>query len=526
MGIEIGNKARARILEGANTLAKTVAVTFGPMGGNTIIDRFAGLLSTRDGVTVAREIELPDPLANQGCQILKQACIRVNDEVGDGTSQTAILAAQMLKLGHKLVAAGYSPKDIIKDLKTALDVALDILPEYAIPVESQEQIEQVAALASNQDIEISQILAEAVMAVGKDGLVVIEDGQGLESSLELKEGMEIDSGMGISSQHFADDKEKLTRTMIAPLIAVINAHLRTINDIQDLLETASQWPQNELLLICRSISGEALSTMVLNHTQGVVKSCVVEAPGIDYKRPDLLSDIAALTGAVFVDSMSGYDHKAWDAEWFGSVKQAVISQKNTILEAYDESRLLIEDRIEWLQGELRNSVSDYDRDQIYKRMARLSGGMALIKVGGATEAELKDRRARVEDALGAVQAALKEGLVPGGGSIYITLAKDIENQLEKSPGRDLFIEALTKPLEVIANNAQAPYGGKAVVHEALSKNTPWYGWDANTGGFRNLLEYPAIADPTLVSRMALESAVSVASILLTVEASIWSEKDR
>jgi len=522
--IEIGIGTRERILKGALTLAKTVAVTFGPMGRNAIIDRFAGLLSTRDGVTVAREIDLPDALANQGCQLLKQACIKVNDEVGDGTTQTAILAAEILREGHRMIVAGFHPDELIRGMKAATESAVAAIWEMATPVETQEQIQQVAFLASNRDEEIAHLLADAVMAAGKDGLVVIEDGQGVDSSLEFKEGFEIDGGM--VSQHFVDDAEKMTRTMNAPLVAVVNAHLRTVDDVRDLMETASQWKQNELLIFCRSCQGDALTTLILNHKKQVVKSCVVEAPGIDFRRPEVLRDIAALAGATFVDPEAGFNHKIWQEEWFGGIRKATICHKSGLLEGYPESKNTLVERIQWLKGQEAESTSDYDRDQLRKRIARLSGGLTILKVGGVTEAEMKDRRARVEDALGAVKAALRGGLVPGGGMAYVSAIPAIlECPAEggERAGWGIIERILKKPLTILANNAAQE--GSAVAARMVNTPDPWTGWDVLRGEVRDFHQDPSIVDPALVPVTALESALSVAMTLLTVEASIFSPKE-
>jgi len=522
--VKIGMEPRSQILEGALLLAKTVGVTFGPMGRNAIIDRFAGLLSTRDGVTVAREIDLPNALANQGCQILKQACIKVNDEVGDGTTQTALLAAEMLREGHRLIVAGFHPDDLIRGMHSALIQASDAIEGLAIPVETQEQIREIAFLSSNRDEEIARLLAEAVMAVGRDGLVVIEDGQGIASSLEFKEGMEIESGM--ASTCFADDFEHLTRTMNAPLVAVINAHLRTMDDVREVMETASQWPQNELLLFCRSIDGEAQATMALNLTHRIVKSCPVAAPGIDFRRPDILADIAALAGTTMIDPAAGFDHQKWNAEWFGSLRKATIGQKTSLLEGYSESEAPVAERIQWLKGQEAEATSDYDRDQLRQRIAKLSGGLAILKVGGATEAELKDRRARVEDALSAVKAALKGGVVPGGGMAYIRASAKLETCPLKEPGElagwNLVKKTLLRPLEVLAENAGQI--GPVAVANVLDKSE-WTGWDVLKGCVRDLQQDPSIMDPVLVALAALQSAGSVATTLLTVEASVYSTSD-
>jgi len=521
--LTFGLDARKRLLRGALELARVVSVTYGPAGRNCLLDRMAGLMSTRDGVTVAREVVLPDPVANQGAQILKEACLTVNNEVGDGTTTVAVLAAEMVREGHKKVAAGMDPNQMVRGMNAAAQRAIEFIEGFANSIHTQDQIENVALLASNGDTEVAKNMAEAIMAVGKDGTVSIEDGQTLETVLEFKEGMEIDRGPA-SSAFLADRTERVMET---PLVAVCNVRLRTIEDVRDILETASQWPQHELVIVAQDIAGDALNAMTLNDVKGVVKSVGIIAPGTLYRREDYLQDIAAMSGADFVDNIAGYDHRTWDPEWFGSFRRATIKSKTCTFLALDEAHETIEARIRHLRGQEATCTSDYDRDRMKERLSKLSGGMAILKIGGATEAEMKDRRARVEDALGAVRAAVRGGVVPGGGVIYLWAHEDLmtapsEDMKEYQPawaaGWACVARALRSPLCTIARNAG--FTANLIADEVLRRNQTSdevVFFDAKSG---NIGPRADIIDPTLVAVSVIRAAVSVATVLLTCEASI------
>jgi len=541
-----GVKAREALLQGAKTLADAVSVTYGAHGRTVMLDRPQGLLATRDGVTVAREVDLPDPVENLGAQILKEACTTVNDQVGDGTTTTAVLAAALLTEGHKLVVAGFAPMPLSLGMQEAMATACGILEELAVPVAGQEGIQTVALLASNGDEEIAKHMADACMAVGKDGSIIIEDGHGLETTLELKEGMEIERGAATTSFFTGG---KLERTMEGPLVAVINKHLRTVEDVTDLLEVASQFKPRELLLIVDHIDGPALTTLVLNNSQNVVLSCAVVAPGFGPHKADYLRDIAALAGATFVDPAAGYDIEHWDPEWFGAFRQANIESKTSTFTAYEDNHEDLDKYVNALRQQTTQGTSDYDRDRVKERLAKLAGGLAIIRVGGVTEPAMKERRARVEDALGAVRAALKGGLVPGAGTALVIVAAGLENAFIRESARasedymagwNAFRRAILAPVGVLARNAGVEAGfatelvkeanpvGNWVSNEDDSERRyagEWLGWDTKAGSIRNLRESPMIVDPALVVISAIRAATSVASTLLTVEVAL-TLKDR
>lgn len=522
--IHFGSEARDKLLEGARILAECVGVTYGPGGRIVMLDRSYGTLATKDGVTVAREIEVEDPVMNLGCQILKGACIKVNDLVGDGTTSTAIISEAILREGHKLITAGMDPVSMLRGMKAASDVCMDFISSVAIPVEDQEVLERVAMIASNGDEEVSSKMAEACMAVGKDGTLTIEDGNSIGIDLVFKEGMEIDRG--VASNHLLKGQNE--RTIEGPLVAVIGADLRTVDDIKDVMEVASQWPDHELLIIAESIDGDALKTVVMNDSAGVMKAVAVNSPGFHEKKKDILKDIAALTGADYVDPQIGYKLNEWDAEWFGGLRKATMHEKKSVFVAYDEAEELVEDRIREIKAEKQLAKSEYDRDKINERIAKLSGGLCVMLVGGYTETEMKERRARIEDALGSVQAALRSGVVPGAGSTYMACSHILQtteipegNPSFKS-GWQILSRALQRPLEVLAKNAgyRSEYTAEKLLDSFTQTEDYWTGWDAKTGGLRDLRDGDLVVDPQEVAMSVIETCVSASGTLLTVEASL------
>lgn len=520
-----GQEARQRLLHGAQVLAKAVSLTYGPCGRTVMLDRAAGLLATKDGVTVAREINLSDPVADLGCEILKVACVKVNDDAGDGTTSTAIIAAAVLEEGFKVIAANLDPMQVSRGVMAASRAAVSVIEDMAEPVESQELLERVAMIASNGDEVVSAKMAEACMAVGRDGTLTIEDGKSVGIELVFKEGMEIERGA--ASGVFL--RNELERTLEAPLVAVIGATLKTVEDVQDIMEVASQWPKNHLLVFAEGIEGDALVTMTMNDSRDVMKCIAVPSPGFHTKKKDYLRDIAALAGADYIDPDMGSDFRSWDAEWFGSLRSATIRAKSSTLVAFDEASEVIQERIAVVRAEMAGMSSEYDIDRCNERIAKLSGGLCIMQVGGVTESEMRERRARIEDALGAVRAALEEGVIPGAGSSYLVASSVIlacvpqEEDLSWQTGWKIMGKALQRPLWTLAENAGYP--GSATVHGLLEKlsddeTSPWLGWDANTGGLRDLTEEPQVIDPTAVVRSVIEASASVAATLLTVETSI------
>jgi chaperonin GroEL len=522
--VHSGSEARRKLLAGAHTLAKCVGITYGPGGRIVMLDRPHGLLATKDGVTVAREIEVEDPVENLGCSILKTACIKVNDEVGDGTTSTAVISEAILREGQKLIEAGAAPIQLQRGLQAAAQHCYEFISTLAVPVEDQATLERVAMIASNGDEEVSEKMAEGCMAVGKDGTLTIEDGNTIGITLIFKEGMEIDRG--VASNHLLKGQNE--RIIEGPLVAVVGQDLRTVEDIKDLMEVASQWPDNELLIIAQHIDGDALKTVVMNDNAGVMRCVAINAPGFQDRKKDSLKDIAALTGADYVDPLLGYDIKKWNPEWFGGLRKATIEAKKSIFVAYDEAEEGIEARIAEVKAEKLHARSEYDRDKINERLAKLSGGLCIMQVGGYTESEMKERRARIEDALGSVQAALRTGVVPGAGSTYLACSHSLaqvdlsDKELDFQSGWKVLMRALQRPLQVLVSNAggRADYMIDRLLAEFKETGDFWTGWDVKNGGTRNLAEGDLVVDPQAVSLNVIEAAVSAAGTLLTVEASL------
>ena len=505
MSILHGTAARTKLLRGAVALSRAVAVTYGPGGRTALIQRFSGHLSTKDGLTVAQEMSLSDPVENLGCQLMKQACLKVNKDCGDGTTSTAIIAGALLREGHKRIVAGQHPREVVKEIEDAARVACSLVRGCSRSVNTQAELNRVAFTACNGDAEIAEHLAEACMAVGKDGTVSIVDGIRTDTVLELKDGMEFDRGA--ASHAFLNGE--VERVLEGALVAVVPALLHSVESVVSMLEEATQWPQNPLLIFSTSVAGAALQTLLLNSapanapTKGV-GNCAVEAPGMPHQKLDNLKDIAALTRATVVDPAAGMDITHWKPEWFGTVRRATISKTKTLLEAYPETRDSIEVRMGELRGEIARTLPGFEQDQLQERLGRLSGGVALLRVGGVTEAARKERRARIEDALGAVQCALRGGVVPGGASTYSWVA----GQLDPGPMQT----ALQKPLQTLLRNAG--------VQVPLQEAPQGFGWDSDQKMFRDLLQDPLIVDPTDVVESAIKAAVSVVGTLLLVETSV------
>jgi len=503
--ILFGFEARQRLLSGARQVAKAVATTHGPLGKTTMIQRMSGLITTKDGLTVAREIGLPDPVENMGAKMIQEACFKVNSEAGDGTTATAVLALALMEEGHKEVVSGKAPVMVATEIDSAVDQACKFIRNLSVPVVGRKAIEQIAFIAGNGDAEIARLMADACMAVGKDGTIAIEDGKGVDSSLEFKEGLEIPKGAA-SYVFLGKDTE---RVMEGALIAVISKPLLVLDDVKELLEMASQWPENGLVIFAPTILGEALRTLTLNDSKGVVKNIAVQAPG--YRTTEFLEDVAALSGAVLVNPFAGLNHQVWDSTWFGSLRKATIKSSSSLLEAYDDNSERIRNHVARLKGGL-NHTSDFEKDHLRQRIAKLTGGLAILKVGGVTEAALKERRARVEDILGAVQAALKGGIVPGGGVAFLLASRAL--------GTGIVAKALMSPINSLARHANLP--GSAIY--PAEDSDPWEGWDFIQARKRNLAEHPLVADAALAVEASIRAAGSVARTLVLSSVTI-TKKD-
>ena len=524
--ILFGAENRQRLLAGAEMFSKAVCVTYGPQGRNAILERPMGLLVTKDGVTVAREINLPDPVANMACQTFKEACIRVNDMAGDGTTTAACLSTALLRETVKLVEAGYNPVLMARGVQMATQAAIEaIKTRLALPIETQAQLEKVALIASNGDEETAANLAEAVMAVGKNGTVSIEDGNGVETVLLFKEGMEIDRGA--ASMHFLKNQNE--RVIDGPVVAVIAAQLNTVEDVLDLCEEATTFGGRPLVLFCENIGGEALKTLVMNDSNKDIdfEFVAIVAPGNFDRKKDYLGDIAALAGADLVDPAMGMGWKQWNREWFGGLRTVRVEAKKSTLVAYDEASEVIQERIAEIRAQYQLTTSQFDTDRLNERLAVLEGGLCIMQIGAYTELELKEKRARVEDSLGAVQAALEDGIVPGGGTAYIAAHQMILGQCpedaseEEKAGWKVMEQALLAPLATLAANAglNGQYRVEKLLDERPSDDS-WVGWDAVKNEVRDFEDDFTVIDPTRVAVAVIESAASSASALMTSEASV------
>jgi len=522
--ILFGAENRKRLLHGAQVFARAVCVTYGPQGRNAILDRAAGLLVTKDGVTVAREINLPDPVGNMACQALKEACIRVNDRAGDGTTTAACIAAAILRESIKLVTGGHNPVHMARGIQMAACAAVDAICYMARSIETQGQLEKVALIASNGDAEVAANMAEAVMAVGKNGTVSIEDGNSVETVLVFKEGMEIDRG--VPSMHFL--KDGIERVMDGPIVACIAATLSTVEDVLDLCEEATTFGGRPLVVFCENIQGEALKTMVMNDTStdNSFEFIAIPAPGNFDGKKDYLGDIAALAGADMVDPAQGMSWKKWDSGWFGGLRTVRAKAKLTTLVAHDEAAECVLERIRHIQAQYQHTTSQFDTDRLDERLAVLEGGLCIMQIGAHTEIELKEKRARVEDALGAVQAALEEGIVPGGGTAYLAAYQHIAGQCPPSDvavmaGWQVMEKALLAPLAQLATNAgkNGEYRVEKLLDHRPSPDS-WLGWDAVEDEERDFGEDGSIIDPSRVVVAVIEAAASSAATLMTSEASI------
>jgi chaperonin GroEL len=509
--ILFGLKARSRILAGIEAVEKVVGCTYGPGGRNVILDRAVGLLATKDGYTVSSEVELGQTPESLGCEMLKAACLTVNDQVGDGTTTTAILTAAIIREAHKLAAVGGTDiTQLCKDLKTVGEKVVAYLEGQAVPSDHPETIERVAAIAANEDPEIAAPLAEACLAAGDGGLVRVEDGHSTGIEVIYKDGMEIDHGYE-GEMSWSPENESFE--LDGPIVAVVAKVLQTAEDVRYILEEASQFRPRPILVIAYQIEGQARATLFLNreHLQGWGVRC----PGTKIQQYEILKDLAAMAGAHLVDPSMGEDPKKFRMEWLGSFRKATLFPKKTILEAYEDKSELIEQRVAQLQLEAARTDFEFDRDHLQERIAKLVGGLVLIRVGAFTEYEAKERRGRVEDALNAIRCALETGLLPGGAKAYFSASKILgtENVAER-----ILKEALREPLrKLIANTGEEP----ALIMELLEDAPLWLGYDPHTQELRDFSQGEQVPDPFGVIQAVIRASVSVSSTLLMAECAVY-----
>jgi chaperonin GroEL len=514
--IAFGTEARAKIREGVKKLAAAVKITLGPCGRVVVLEKsFGSPTVTKDGVSVAKEIELEDPFENMGAQMVKEVASKTSTVAGDGTTTATILAESIFDEGLKNITAGANPLHIKRGIDMAVETIVKELQKMSTAVASGKQIEQVATCSANQDAEIGKKLAEAMDKVGKDGVITVEEGQSLETVVELVEGMQFDKGY--LSPHFINKLENMTVVLDKPYILIHEKKISSIKSLVPLLEKVARQGK-PLLVIAEEIEGEALATLVVNKLRGVLQCAAVKAPGFGDRRKALLSDIAVLTGGQAIFEDLGIDIENLELNMLGRAKQITIDKDNTtIIEGAGKTEE-IKGRIEQIKAEIEKSTSDYDIEKLQERLAKLSGGVAMIKVGAATEAEMKEKKARVEDALHACRAAVEEGILPGGGVAMLRTLPALEKikaQGDEKVGVDIVRRAIVAPIKQIAVNAGLD--GSIVAQRVMENSDKNFGYDALRKEYGDMIDFGVIV-PTKVERIALQNGASIASLLLTTDA--------
>jgi len=516
--VKFHDSARARIVKGVNMLADAVKVTLGPKGRNVVIERsFGAPTITKDGVSVAKEIELKDRFENMGAQIVKQVASKTADVAGDGTTTATVLAQAIVQEGMKHVAAGMNPMDLKRGIDKAVAAVLDELRKLSKPISTNREIAQVGSISANADEAIGKIIADAMEKVGKEGVITVEDGKSLENELDVVEGMQFDRGY--VSPYFINDPEKQAAYLDDALILLHDKKISNIRDLLPVLEATSK-AGKPLLIVAEDIDGEALATLVVNAMRGILKVAAVKAPGFGDRRKAMLEDIAILTGATVISEETGKQLQKASLEDLGSAKRVEVRKEDTIIidGAGDQER--IEARVKSIRTQIEETTSDYDREKLQERVAKLAGGVAVIKVGAATEVEMKEKKDRVDDALHATRAAVEEGIVPGGG-VALLRARSTATSLkgansDQDAGIQIVLRALEAPLRVIASNAGDE---PSVVIAKVLEGKGNFGYNAATGEYGDLVE-AGVVDPTKVTRTALQNAASIAGLILTTDATV------
>src|SRR5579862_6229326 len=517
--IVYAENSRQAILRGVNQLADAVKVTLGPKGRNVVLEKkFGGPTITKDGVTVAKEIELKDPLENMGAQMVREVASKTSDVAGDGTTTATILAQAIYREGVKAVTAGANPMAVKRGIDKAVEVAVAEIKKLSKPV-SGDMIAQVGSISANTDPTIGNIIAEAMQKVGKDGVITVEESKTLETQLEVVEGMQFDRGY--LSPYFVTDPDRMEASLEDPYILIYEKKISSMKDLLPLLEQVAR-SGKPLVIIAEDVDGEALATLVVNKLRGTLNVAAVKAPGFGDRRKAMLGDIAILTGGNAITEDLGLKLENLKIEDLGKAKRVTIDKDNTtIVEGRGQSKA-IEGRVKEIRSQIEKTTSDYDREKLQERLAKLVGGVAVIKVGAATETEMKEKKARVEDAMHATRAAVEEGIVPGGGVALVRCEKDVEEliknlQGDEKIGAQIVRRALEEPLRQIVGNAGEE--GAVVVGKILDSKDPHFGYNAQTGVFEDLVK-AGVIDPTKVTRTALQNAASIAGLMLTTEAMV------
>jgi len=522
--LHFNSDARAALKRGVDQLAEAVKVTLGPKGRNVVIDKkFGAPTVTKDGVTVAKEIELSDPLENMGAQMVKEVATKTSDLAGDGTTTATVLAQAIFREGLKNVTSGVNPMALKRGIDAAVSAIVDELKKMSVPTKGKKEIAQVGSISANNDKEIGDLIAEAMEKVGKDGVITVEEAKGLETTLETVEGMQFDRGY--LSPYFVTDPEKMEAALEDALILIHDKKISSMKDLLPILEKVAQMGK-PLLIIAEDIEGEALATLVVNKLRGTLRVAAVKAPGFGDRRKAMLEDIAYLSGGQVISEELGLKLENAVVTDLGRAKRIVVDKENTTLIDGQGDEEKIKGRIKEIKAAIEKTTSDYDREKLQERLAKLAGGVAVINVGAATESEMKEKKARVEDALHATRAAVEEGIVPGGGVALVRAQKALKTlKLEESDeqiGVDIIRRALEEPMRMIVQNAGGE--GSIVVEKIRQSKETNFGYNALTDEYEDLVA-AGVIDPTKVTRTALQNAASIASLLLTTEAIIVEKKE-
>ncbi|MEO6287100.1 MAG: chaperonin GroEL [Dyadobacter sp.] len=516
-------EARDKIKRGVDTLADAVKVTLGPRGRNVVIDKKFGSPSiTKDGVTVAKEIDLKDPIENMGAQLVKEVASKTADSAGDGTTTATVLAQAIYSIGVKNVAAGANPMDLKRGIDKAVSVIVKDLEKQKKNISTSKEIAQVATISANHDEEIGQMIAEAMEKVGKEGVITVEEARGTETEVKTVEGMQFDRGY--LSPYFVTNTEKMEADLERPYILISEKKVSSMKELLPVLEAVAQTGR-PLLILAEDVDGEALATLVVNKIRGALKVAAVKAPGFGDRRKAMLEDIAIITGGTVISEERGFKLENATLEYLGTCEKAIIDKDNTTLVNGAGNSEDIQGRVNQIKAQIENTTSDYDREKLQERLAKLSGGVAILYIGAATEVEMKEKKDRVDDALHATRAAVEEGIVAGGGVAYIRATAALEgftgNNEDETTGINIIRVALEAPLRtIVSNSGQEP----SVVVAKVKEGTGAYGYNAKDNVYTDLLE-AGIIDPKKVSRLALENAASIAGLLLTTECVIADEPE-
>ena len=516
--VKFGEAARGAKLRGVNILADAVRVTLGPKGRNVVLDKsFGAPTVTKDGVSVAKEIELKDKFENMGAQMLKEVASKTSDVAGDGTTTATVLAQSMLREGFKAVAAGMNPMDLKRGIDKAVIATVKELHNMSKPCADHKEIAQVGTVSANSDESIGSIIAESMEKVGKEGVITVEEGKTLDNELEVVEGMQFDRGY--LSPYFINDQDAMQTNMENPLILIHDKKISNIRDMLPVLEATAK-ASRPLLVIAEDVDGEALATLVVNNIRGIVKVCAVKAPGFGDRRKAMLQDLAILTGGQVISEEVGMSLESCSLDDLGSAKRVQVTKENTTVIDGGGSKDDIEGRVNQVRVQIEEATSDYDKEKMQERVAKLAGGVAVIKVGAATEIEMKEKKARVEDALHSTRAAVEEGVVPGGGVAYVRCLDALDDvkgdNTDQDVGIDIVKRAVEEPLRQIVNNAGEE--GSVVLNNVVAKKGN-YGYNATTGEYGDMIEM-GILDPTKVTRAALQNAASISGLMITTEAMV------